>query len=84
VPDERENTGPQGLFDVLTREFRFCNYIPNTVKAYKSTIHSFSQQVKHRHPRDLTKNDIRNVLLIFIDGKNLASSTVNQVFNAPA
>ncbi len=70
------------LFTTLSHELTLRNYSHKTLKAYRSCLRSFIKYFVPRHPRELSSEDIRTYLLHLIEKEKLATSTVNQVFNA--
>ena len=75
-------TRPPGLFETFRREMRLRGLSQQTIKSYQSCVRSFVKYFSPRHPRELDVEDIRAYLLFLLEKKKLASSTVNQVFNA--
>ncbi|HAL56101.1 MAG TPA: integrase [Bacteroidetes bacterium] len=75
-------TRPPGLFETFRREMRLRGLSQKTIKSYQSCVRSFVRYFSPRHPRELDVEDIRTYLLFLLEKKKLASSTVNQVFNA--
>ena len=73
---------PSGLFETLRKEMQLRGFSQKTIKSYLSCVRSFATYFLPRHPRVLTEEDIRSYLLFLLEKKKLASSTVNQVFNA--
>jgi hypothetical protein len=78
---ETVQTTRGGLFDVMAQELKLRNYSPKTIKAYKSCIRGFAQDISPKNPREAANEDIRNFLLYQIDKKKLSPATVNQIFN---
>ena len=75
-------TRPSGLFETLREEMRLRGFSQKTIKSYLSCVRSYVKHFSPRHPRELAVEDIRAYLLFLLEKKKLASSTVNQVFNA--
>jgi integrase/recombinase XerD len=72
----------EGFYDRVRGELRLRNYSYKTIKSYTSCLRSFVKYFSPKHPRDITEENIRAYLLHLITTKELAASTVNQVFNA--
>ncbi len=72
----------QGFFETIRREMRLRNYSQKTTKSYLSSLRSFTEYIKPRHPRDVTESDIREYLLNLIEVKGRPSGSINQVINA--
>jgi site-specific recombinase XerD len=77
MPEQRKQ-----LLDVVGDELRLRNYSPKTIKAYRSSIRAFARHIAPRHPREATKQEIREYLLHLLHTKKHAASSVNQVLNA--
>lgn len=71
-----------GFYETIRRELRLRNYSPKTIRSYMSCLRSFILYFQPRHPRELGEADVRFYLLDLLEKRELASSTVNQVFNA--
>ncbi|MBU0712834.1 tyrosine-type recombinase/integrase [bacterium] len=71
-----------GFFETFRRELRLRNTSAKTIKSYCSCLRTFIKYFHPRHPRELIENDIKNFLFYLIEEKQLATATVNQVFNA--
>ncbi len=78
----QKESSPITLFEALAKEMKLRNYSHKTLKAYKSCLRSFIKYFSPKHPKELSAEDIRTYLLYLIEHEKLASSTVNQVFNA--
>jgi site-specific recombinase XerD len=79
---ETVHTKPSGLFTVLMQEMRLRNYLPKTIKAYKSCIRSLAAYVEPKNPRELTNEEIRQFLVYQVEEKKLSSGTISQMINA--
>lgn len=75
-------TMPADFFGTVRKEMRLRNYSTKTIKSYCSCLRTFIKYFHPRHPRELIENDIKNFLFYLIEEKQLATATVNQVFNA--
>ncbi len=58
------------------------NYSHKTIKTYESGIRNLVRYFRPKHPRELSSEDLRTVLLHLIQEKGYAASTINQVINA--
>jgi site-specific recombinase XerD len=77
-----KHVGQGGFFETVRREMRLRNYSHKTIKSYLSCLRAFVYYFAPRHPRVITNDDIKRYLLVLLEEKHLAASTVNQVFNA--
>lgn len=68
--------------EAMTKELRLRNYSPNTIKAYRSCVQSFSGYFAPRGMRELQEEDIKRYLLHQIQQKGLCSGSVSQMLNA--
>jgi site-specific recombinase XerD len=78
------NTGDikQPFFETVRREMRLRNYSHKTIKSYMSALRGFVAHVAPRHPRTISNEELKLYFIHLLEKKQLAASTVNQIFNA--
>ena len=75
-------TKQTGFYETVRNEMRLRNYSHKTIKSYLSCLRLFNKYIAPKRPREVSENEIRNLLLFLIEERKFSASSVNQVFNA--
>ena len=73
---------PVKLLDQVRQKIRLKGYSIRTEKSYVEWIRRFILFHNKRHPKEMGKKEIESFLSHLVIGRDVASSTQNQAFNA--
>jgi integrase/recombinase XerD len=68
--------------EAVGREMRLRDYRLKTIKSYLSCLRLFYRYFAKRELRDLKEEELQEYILFLYEKRQLASATVNQVYNA--
>jgi integron integrase len=70
------------LLDVMRQHIRYLHYSPRTEKVYEYWVRSFVRFHRHRHPAELTEQDVQAFLNWLATEREVSASTHRQALSA--